>query len=171
MAKRTTRVRRWCFTAFSEEDKQELLDRLVSKAQADYCIIGDETCPTTGRRHLQGYIEYVNAATLQQMRQRLNNGAHLEPARGSANANAEYCRKGGNFAEWGKARTEFGQQSTAHAVCELILDGKELLAILREYPELSDYVVRNWRNLVEISATNAAYAARTQSVERERVDE
>nr|WPR18624.1 MAG: replication polyprotein [Chemarfal virus 47] len=73
-----------------------------------YCIAGLETAPTTGARHLQGYIEFdtrVKLSTLKKTFSNDRNGGvmltwnkwietwHFEVAKGTAVQNQAYCRK------------------------------------------------------------------------------
>lgn len=81
--------RRWLFTInnYTEEciKQVELLD-------AEYLIYGFEVCPTTKTPHIQGYCQYRKTSrTLSEMKKRLPR-AHLEIAKGSPEANIQYCK-------------------------------------------------------------------------------
>ncbi|AVX29426.1 truncated replication initiator protein [Coconut foliar decay alphasatellite 3] len=51
------RSRRWCFTLnyCSVEDRDSFLCR-IKEEDIDYAIVGDEEAPSTGQKHLQGYL-------------------------------------------------------------------------------------------------------------------
>lgn len=51
--------RRICFTLnnYNGEDEQRIQNET---ARYKYAIYGRETAPTTGTRHLQGYINFLN---------------------------------------------------------------------------------------------------------------
>ncbi|ALE29598.1 replication associated protein [Lake Sarah-associated circular virus-7] len=72
---------------------------LESLAGYSYLTFGRETAPTTGTRHLQGYIRFTDGKSLRSAR-RLLNGAHVEVARTIRQA-IEYCHKEGDFVEFG----------------------------------------------------------------------
>jgi len=65
-----------------------------------YLTFGREVAPTTGTRHLQGYIRFRDGKSLRSAR-RILNGAHVEVARTIRQA-IEYCHKEGDFVEFGQ---------------------------------------------------------------------
>ncbi|QMW68946.1 replication-associated protein [Crucivirus-480] len=122
MANSQPRVARWCLTAYNYEglDYEELLRSLPG---IKLYFIGEETCPQTGRAHLQGYIEYGTQMRLttikntfkptrgkegnQQFHDHIS-AWHFIPAKGSREANYKYCSKTRDgdvpnevFHEWG----------------------------------------------------------------------
>lgn len=74
---------------------------LLDAVQCRYIIYGKEVAPTTGTRHLQGYIYYKSAKTLRSLRRQLH-PHHVEVARGDSAANRTYCSKDGDFVERGE---------------------------------------------------------------------
>jgi len=95
----------FCFTInnYTATRKQELYDLLRDKHASNeihYAIVGDEVAPTTGTRHLQGYVHFTQRARIRTVRN-LIVGGHVECARGSPQQNHEYCKKDGSFVEWG----------------------------------------------------------------------
>lgn len=87
------RSRAWCFTAFGD---------ISDNLPATYWCYGVEKCPTTGREHLQGYIYFKNARTFTATKNLLGSTTHLEPAKGTAQENRDYCSKDGTFREYGE---------------------------------------------------------------------
>lgn len=89
--------RRWCFTSF--KDGLPTLDDRFANAEgplADirYVIYQREVAPTTGRQHLQGYIELRSPMRMRQVQGLLGDDeAHLEVPRGSRRSCRDYCRK------------------------------------------------------------------------------
>lgn len=68
------------------------LRSLVPSEQATYSCWGMETAPSTGTRHLQGYIELPNRLRIAGLRKLLP-GCHIEARRGSAEQARNYCSK------------------------------------------------------------------------------
>lgn len=67
-------------------------DETAIQAQScRYHVYGRELAPTTGTRHLQGYIVFPNARSLASVRSSL--GCHVEVARGSPAQCKDYCSK------------------------------------------------------------------------------
>lgn len=94
----------WVFTfnyAEGDEDVvREWWDDVCTKAH--YAIGGWEVAPTTGQRHLQGYVQFESKQRLSAIR-RFRNGhtVHWEPARGDEQQNIDYCSKGGDIITFG----------------------------------------------------------------------
>jgi hypothetical protein len=59
-------------------------------------IAGLETAPQTGLQHYQGYLETAERLRRNQVLQLLGRQVHVEPAKGSREANFQYCEKGGD---------------------------------------------------------------------------
>jgi len=106
----TRRARRWCGTFFpstteSEEEItqfHELLGGKVEERIIKYAIAGRETCPTTGRLHLQCYFEFAKAVRFRTVQAGFSPfQVHLIAANGSPGENRIYCSKGGNSTEFG----------------------------------------------------------------------
>ncbi|AVX29443.1 replication initiator protein [Coconut foliar decay alphasatellite R] len=90
------RARRWCFTLnYSAEEEAASLVRRIESLNTVYAIVGDEVAPTTGQRHLQGFLHLKGAGrTLQGLKTFLQNDKiHLERAKGSDEQNRGYCSK------------------------------------------------------------------------------
>lgn len=83
----------WTFHDYTDAHVQAILD--VDPARCVYLIAGQETCPATQRRHLQGYVIWKNAVRLQTCKTLLGLGptVHCEIARGTTEQNIDYCKK------------------------------------------------------------------------------
>lgn len=86
--------RGYVFTNFQHLD-DDWIDMVRNLGAIEYCIIGREICPSTGRRHLQGYIEFRSKRLLSAIRSKL--GCHVDIRQGSKFQAAEYCRKDGDI--------------------------------------------------------------------------
>nr|QMV80659.1 alphaRep protein [Alphasatellitidae sp.] len=84
-----TQSRNWCFTLFAYT--LPLFDSLPE--WANYIVFQEEECPTTKKRHLQGFVTLKKSQRLSFLKGRLGNGVHLEISRGSSSSNRDYCRK------------------------------------------------------------------------------
>lgn len=72
----------------------------LARLECVYCIYGYEEAPTTGTPHLQGYFYFKNARSWEAIRL-LFPGFDISIARKCAKANQTYCKKDGNFVEYG----------------------------------------------------------------------
>lgn len=88
------RKRPYVFTLnnYTDEEIQELIE--TAQVHSEKCIIGKEVAPSTGTKHLQGYIYWKNAKTMEASRNMLPKrvGFH-EVANGSHDDNYIYCSK------------------------------------------------------------------------------
>lgn len=113
------RSKSWLFTLFGSDDELSLYETSfanlcsVPNSPVLYGIIGRETCPQTGRSHLQGYAYLSTRVGMRSFRTTLGlpQNTHCEAARGSAAANKEYCSKEGQTVEIG----DFAQCPVHHS--------------------------------------------------------
>lgn len=99
-ASRNSKVRRARGFCFTWNNYPESWRGTIDSLPVSYWIVGIEVAPTTGTPHLQGYIYFRNARTERSVRGLLP-GCHVVAARGSAEQNATYCSKSGEYYESG----------------------------------------------------------------------
>ena len=102
------RSRGWCFTWNNwTPENRATMESIV----CTYIIFGEETAPTTGTPHLQGYVYFANARSLTSVR-KIDGKISWRAAKGDAQQNFDYCTKDGrNVHERGvapKTATEKG---------------------------------------------------------------
>ena len=95
-----SRSRGWCFTInnYTEEDENFAYSLAWG---AKYCVVGKEV-GESGTPHLQGFVYFENPRSFGGIKE-LHETAHWEPMKGTALQAAEYCKKDGDFFEWGEA--------------------------------------------------------------------
>lgn len=102
MANRTdrSRVKGWCFTSYLVKAPE------YCEKYTEYLIYGREQCPKTHKWHWQGYLHMINRKRLSELKRVLSacnmEGAHYEKRRGTIKEAVEYCKKDGDFKEYGK---------------------------------------------------------------------
>lgn len=149
----TKRSRHWCFTLHqptsSTEEAWKVRARNSHVTGLRYAIIGDETCPTTGSRHWQGYLSFRDGKTWSAVRTYIGPGvngyAWCRIARGTPAQNKTYCSKERVVHEIGSCpRNQQGKRSDLEILTtELVTTGRVSLKRLRdegEYKLLSSYV-------------------------------
>ncbi len=67
----------------------------------NYCIIGEEICPDTGREHNQCYFELDGPMAFKDVKLMLGKSAHIELRYGTQKQAIDYCKKDGNYTETG----------------------------------------------------------------------
>lgn len=95
------RSRAFTFTLNNYAD--DVLDKL-EELVCVYMIAGAEVAPSTGTKHVQGYVYFANARSMKsviKLVHAIHPGGHVEMARGTVDQNYEYCSKEGDFIEFG----------------------------------------------------------------------
>lgn len=122
---RTSRYRAYCFTWNNyPEDFVDHFDTVFSVYSMKYVVVGLETAPETGTRHLQGFVSFSRPVPFTKVRECLP-GCHIENMRGTVKQAVNYCKKGGNFREWGDCPNQ-GARNDLSAIAELASSGKNL---------------------------------------------
>lgn len=101
-------ARNWCFTLnnFDEADL-ERFDDLGSNigSTIKYLIIGREI-GENGTSHLQGFIQFTKKIRLSQVKGYVGARSHVEVMRGTSTQASMYCKKDGDFQEWGNIQLQ-----------------------------------------------------------------
>lgn len=131
---RQSRSRGWCFTINNPTFEDQLqLEELKQSAQ--YFIYGSEHGEDRNTHHFQGFVYFKNAITLPRVKQLLKR-AHLEPQRGTTTQAIEYCKKEGDWEEWGEQPDHGGGRTQRERWRELIRLSElgELDTIKEQFP-------------------------------------
>jgi len=130
-----TRARSWCFTLNNYDDvDQQRLRNLGGDAGVSYLVFGRELAPTTGTPHLQGFVTFKNAKVLAIVKRLVSDRAHYDKSYGTPDSAAIYCKKGGDYEEFGTAPVGTGKRTD-------LLDFIEWLQSLRTRPSLREIIV------------------------------
>lgn len=83
--------RRWAFT-YHEYTRADV--ERIARINCKYIVVGLEVCPTTQRRHMQGYVVFDRPKRLNGVKEALfGRMTHVELAKGTTQQNVEYCKK------------------------------------------------------------------------------
>ena len=109
---------RWCFTLNNptDDEEQSVCEYLASRGVV-YGVFGREV-GESGTRHLQGFLILRSAQRLSYLRNRLSGRAHFEAARGTSEQARDYCRKDGDFEEFGTFPSRQGRRSDLDELIE-----------------------------------------------------
>lgn len=121
----------WVFTINNySSDNEESLRKLSDSLT--YIVWGREV-GEQGTPHLQGYLILKTKQRLSGVKKLFDCNPHLEMKRGSAAQASEYCKKDGNFEEYGTLSDQ-GKRSDLDRVVELVKEGKSMKEIAEECP-------------------------------------
>lgn len=136
-----SQTRFWTLT-FNNYDNDTIKqwDSVVESGKADYLCYQQESAPTTGTKHLQGYVVLPKKIRLSGVK-KLFGSVHALRANGTPSANRTYCSKEGgqNFKEFGQipADPSRGQRTEFEAFKVAVEEGLSCKRKARqEFPEL-----------------------------------
>ena len=130
-APNNNRYRDWVFTLNNYQ--LEDINR-IQQIKSVYQVFGKEIAPTTGTPHLQGYIEFENPRRFSGVKNLISDRAHIEIAHSSGPTNQKYCKKDGNWNEWGECSKGQGARSDLDYIAQMIKEDKPLSLIRDTYP-------------------------------------
>lgn len=96
-----------------------------------YLAYAEETCPTTGKKHYQGFAYRETKQTHAAWRKALP-GAHIEEMHGNFRQNEKYCSKEGKLIEFGVKPMENGKKRKLIEIKERIDEGEKPVDIAEE---------------------------------------
>lgn len=97
----TSQSCRWCFTLNNPtENDRRMLQQYWDSDDLKYLIYGKET-GESGTPHLQGYLVLKSRIRFRTLKRLLGGRVHLELARGTHLQASDYCKKDGEFCEFG----------------------------------------------------------------------
>ncbi len=119
------KARGYCFTSFLPDYE------LWIKEPSLYIIIGREICPSTGKRHWQGFIYFKNPRGFNKLKAD-HPGDHIERARGTTKDNVLYCSKDTVEFERGRAPAQ-GRRSDLETIRAEIDAGASWIELSYKY--------------------------------------
>lgn len=130
----TRQAKHWCFTINNYDDDivRSVRDASITDGVV-YLVFGREV-GESGTPHLQGYVSFRKRVAFGHVKSLFGAKAHLEPARGNPTQASTYCKKDGDFEEFGELPGGSGQRTDLIAVAEAIKQGETLRAISERYP-------------------------------------
>ena len=127
----TLRLRNVCFTINNNVDHLGLAAKLRADARGKYFVLGQEV-GESGTPHIQGYIEFDHNVAFNQVHKLLLNG-HIEARKGTAQEASDYCKKDGEFIEYGFLSKQ-GERTDIQYLANLVQTGSSNFEIACECP-------------------------------------
>lgn len=125
----------FCFTDFNEKN----ITNGYKNNYKDYNDIirgiawGVETCPKTGRKHNQGFIQFYSTQRGRRLQKILGYyNIHIEEIQGKISDNSKYCSKEGDYTELGEFVSR-GYRSDLHNIKDDLKNGASMYEIMENY--------------------------------------
>lgn len=138
-----TTIRNFCFTYFLEDDEVWPWANGTCPWDRVFRGVAQEEVTTTGRRHIQGYINLSSPARFSMILKNLPKGIHICKAYGSARQNYEYCTKKRSqqpngckweYGDWDDMAGQ-GRRTDLKVIANKIKEDKNLKRVAEEHPE------------------------------------
>lgn len=124
------RSRNFCFTSFKIIDLEPVYEEYRDIIR--YLCYGEEICPKTNKKHLQGWIQFRNPKDLRPAQKILKMGKiHMEMCNGSEYSNDKYCTKDGKYKKFGKFKSQ-GFRTDLEIIKKNIESGASLTEIIQD---------------------------------------
>lgn len=118
------------------EEWESDMERLYDEGFITYVVVGKEEGDEKKTPHLQGYCELKKRTRLGKIKELSDDfkRAHVERRRGTPSQAADYCRKDGDWKEWGTMKIlEQGKRNDLVKLRELVMGGEtDMLTIMNE---------------------------------------
>lgn len=124
----THTFRNACITWFTEQRPTELWSDSLK-----YVAYGVETCPTTGRQHLQMWASIKNPQRLSFWK-KLFPGAHIEQMHGTLEQSDKYCSKESRLVTLGERPMANGKRKDLDQFCQRVKNNERLKDIALDMP-------------------------------------
>lgn len=141
------RTRFWCWTLNNYDDVD--IDEVKTLGQSDairYMVVGREK-GEKGTPHLQGYTEFEKPLTMAPAKALIGEHCHLEPRRGTGKQASTYCKKDGDWTEYGVLSPVAGNRT----------DLDELQADLDGPSPMSDVVQKHFGAFMKYARAVTSY--------------
>jgi hypothetical protein len=125
----------WCFTLNNFTPSEVLTLRRAGRNSelVHYLVFGREV-GDSGTRHLQGYIEFRIRKSLPFLKRTISQRAHWETRKGKGSEASLYCRKDGDYEEFGESPgCTMGKRTDLDKIRERIKDGATSQEIADSY--------------------------------------
>lgn len=129
-----SRSRGWCFMLnnYTQDEIQFLSAFGSNDSLCVYLVFGKEVSES-GTSHLQGYVYFKTLKSFKQAKTFLGERSHVEVQRGTSLQASDYCKKDGDFTEFGTCPSQ-GKRTDLEAVAKIIVDGGSVNDVAMQYP-------------------------------------
>lgn len=125
-----SKSRNWCFTLNNpKKGDRKKLYQLVDDEKVTYLVEGKEV-GEKGTPHIQGYLEYHTSVCLKTLKNIIGDKFHWEIRRGTGQQASDYCKKDGDWDEWGTMKNPNGNRKDWSDMRHKMEDGEGIKTLL-----------------------------------------
>lgn len=131
----------WTLHNYNEEHITKLREYASG---CSYIIWGYEECPTTGRKHLQGFVCFQNPRSLDKFKESIDKSIHLEKMKGTHQQASDYCKYddyptnkvSNKFEEFGELPRQGARTDWSVAVEAIAEHQESIESVILQQPQL-----------------------------------
>lgn len=142
-----SRAKRWCYTINNPTEEPNIPEEEVT-----YHVYGKEI-GESGTPHYQGFVIFVKQLRLTQVKNLISLKGHYEVTRGKNTQAADYCKKDGEFKEYGELPEEQGAKGGSATKARYEKAYKQAKAGDIDSIE-ADILVKHYRTFKQIKTDN-----------------
>lgn len=140
MYKLSVQGRAWCVTVWNRPERERFAE-LIEEGTLGYIVVGEETCPRTGKLHWHIYLEMAKKTTMNRIKAIVHdNTAHIERRLGDQQSAINYAKKDGLWWELGTP-VQQGKRNDLEDCKQMLKEGKDLLDVAEKH--FGDFVRYN----------------------------
>jgi hypothetical protein len=131
-------AKNWCWTLNNwTEDEQAALQALGQELPEEivYIVWGREGTQENQTPHLQGYVSLNTKKGLNYVKGLISDRSHQEVTKGTPKQAAEYCKKEGDWEEYGTLPVGKGKRTDLSQIAKKIKEGASLRSLAEDHPE------------------------------------
>lgn len=156
------RYRRWCLTIWRDDVRfptKESVVKELTKNKVKFLITGAELTTDNNKPHFQTYVEFENGRSFNSIKKQFPKEANFSEAKGSCQQNIDYCSKSdpdpliigyANVSEDNLSKGDIASNLVDLFMSYDYGQMPPLYELIRDYPSLSDYIVKNYYVLEKI---------------------
>ncbi len=132
--KATKRSRNWLFTSFKNLEDSHYENLKTKYAQIRFIFGGHEECPSTKRKHIQGWIQFETPQRFTQVLKILPD-EDFRICNGTEQHQMNYCSKSGKTFKYGEYKVQ-GQQTPLNDAYEMLKNGEPMINVAEKHKGL-----------------------------------
>lgn len=137
--------KRFCFTWNNFDNGTKPLLEKFYEDHCQYLVFGNEISES-GTPHYQGFFTLKVKKRLAALKKILGSTPHFEVAKGTSIQASDYCKKDGDYVEFGTPPTP-GKRTDLEAACDAIKDGASMHDVAESHPTVFVKFGRGLRDL------------------------